>query len=632
MKTKNSGVPDARPALVRNFCTALFALLLLLPASPLQAALRTLPGHVPAAVAGLPPQGVLPAANHLDLSIRLPLRNKAELTDLIQQLYDPASTNFHRYLTPAQFTERFGPTVQDYQSVQDFARSNRLVVESTFGNRALLEVSGSVADIQAAFQVTLRTYRHPTENREFYAPDVEPKVDARLPIVEINGLDNYIVPHPGNHGVRPPGPAPGGGSGPNGDFWGYDFRKAYVPNVSLNGAGQIAGLFELDGYYPSDIAAYESMTGLPNLVPTLIKVGSFNGVPSTNFSSVGEVSLDIESEIAMAPGLAGLWVYEGNYTASILTQMAVDDVAKQISSSWFFGRATTNDTELLEMAAQGQSFFQCSGDNLAYVNGINYGPNSGPPSDDPYLTSVGGTMLTTASDKSWLSETNWNNENGVNGSGGGISTVFTIPIWQQGVNMSANGGSTTHRNIPDVAMVADYCTFVSNNGHTNSWWGTSIAAPLWAGFTALVNQQAVGENKPTVGFLNPALYAIGGGAYYNNYFHDITLGNNTWSSSPNAYYATTGYDLCTGWGSPNGISLINALAGDAGPVYVNFNYNGTPKNGQYNTPYNTLGSGVSAVANYGTIFIETAGSSSETMTITKPMTITSQDVPATVGN
>ena len=98
-------------------------------------------------------------------------------------------------------------------------------------------------------------------------------------------------------------------------------------------------------------------------------------------------------------------------------------------------------------------------------------------------------------------------------------------------------------------MVADNCIFVSNNGHTNSWWGTSIAAPLWAGFTALVIEQAAAEEgKPTVGFINPALYAIGEGAEYNNVFHDITIGNNTWTGSPNHYYAATGYDLCTGWG------------------------------------------------------------------------------------
>ncbi len=632
MKARNSGIPKAGSALAGKFGALVLALLLLLAAGSVRAAQHALQGHVPGVVGSLQPQGQLAPTSRLELSIALSLHNQDKLNQLLQQLYDPASTNFHAYLTPKQFTEQFGPTVQEYAAVQDFARSNGLVVENTYGNRALVGVSGSVAQIEAAFQTTLHTYRHPTENREFYAPDVNPKVDDSLKISRINGLDNYVLPRPGSLGIRPPGHVPAGGSGPGGGFVGYDFRNAYAPGVSLNGLGQVVAVFELDGFYANDITAYENMGGLPHVVPTVVKVGTFNGLPSSNFNAVGEVSLDIESEIAMAPGLASLLVYEGNDTASILTRIATDDLAKQISSSWFFGNATTNDTELLEMAAQGQTFFQCSGDNLAYVNGINYGANSGPPADNPYLVSVGGTMLTTASDKSWQSETNWNNDNGVNGSGGGSSTVYSIPTWQKGVNMSANGGSTTMRNIPDVALVADYCVFISNNGSTNSWWGTSIAAPLWAGFTALVNQQAVSEGKPTVGFLNPALYAIGESAYYNNCFHDITIGNNTWSNSPNAYYARTGYDLCTGWGSPTGINMINALAGYGGPVFVNFNYTGSPKNGRYNTPYSTLAQGVSAVANYGTVFIETAGSSAETMTITKPMTITAENGAATVGN
>ena len=89
--------------------------------------------------------------------------------------------------------------------------------------------------------------------------------------------------------------------------------------------------------------------------------------------------------------------------------------------------------------------------------------------------------------------------------------------------------------------------------------GTSCAAPLWAGFTALVNQQAAAAGQATVGFLNPALYAIGKGASYTSNFHDITTGNNFSSSSPSKFSAVAGYDLCTGWGTPNGTNLINAF-------------------------------------------------------------------------
>jgi hypothetical protein len=126
--------------------------------------------------------------------------------------------------------------------------------------------------------------------------------------------------------------------------------------------------------------------------------------------------------------------------------------------------------------------------------------------------------------------------------------------------MSANGGSTTFRNIPDVALTADNILVYYGNGTNGEVGGTSCAAPLWAGLAALMNEQAAAAGKSTVGFLNPALYALGGNASYAG-FHDITTGNNFSSASPSSYSAVTGYDLCTGWGTPAGQNLINAIAG-----------------------------------------------------------------------
>src|ERR1039458_10173638 len=118
-------------------------------------------GHVPAAVARLAPAGSLPGTQRLNLAIGLPLRNRPELDALLQQLYDPASPNYHRYLTPEEFTARFGPTANDYQALMDFAKSNGLAVTVTHPNRVVLDVAGTVTDIQKAFRLTLRTYRHP---------------------------------------------------------------------------------------------------------------------------------------------------------------------------------------------------------------------------------------------------------------------------------------------------------------------------------------------------------------------------------------------------------------------------------------------------------------------------------------
>jgi subtilase family serine protease len=160
---------------------------------------------------------------------------------------------------------------------------------------------------------------------------------------------------------------------------------------------------------------------------------------------------------------------------------------------------------------------------------------------------------------------NWG---GGTGSSGGISSYYAIPTWQQGISMSANGGSTNMRNIPDVALTGDNVYVVYGDGSSNTFGGTSCATPLWAAFVALVNQQAASYGLTSIGFVNPAIYAIGKGTQYASLLHDITTGNNTSSTSPNEFYATTGYDLCSGWGTPNGASLINALAPLSDPLGV----------------------------------------------------------------
>jgi subtilase family serine protease len=537
---------------------------------PAAAAQQTLHGHVPEAIARLhlQPVGRLPAQERLSLVVGLPLRNREEFNNLLQQIYDPSSPQYHRYLTPQQIAGKFGPGEQDYQAVVTFAQANGLEVSGTHADRTLLRVEGTVADIEKAFHVTMLVYPHPTEARTFYAPNVEPCLDLAVPILHISGLNNCILPRPSGQVGTPlkqrADATPAAGSGPGGAYRGNDFRAAYVPGTSLNGAGQAVGLLELDGYYTNDIQTYETNASLPDVTLTNVLIDGFSGIPDSEANWVGEVSLDIEMVISMAPGISEVIVYEAPncccYWVDILKQMQEDNIAKQLSSSWLFDYDDPNaDTVYQEFAVQGQSFFQCSGDYLAFYRDV---PQW---TDDPNVTLVGGTMLTTTGPGgSWVSETTWNNGDGINGSGGGISTSymgnFPIPSWQTNINMTANHGSTTMRNIPDVSLVAYDAWVVWNNGSSGWWWGTSIATPLWAGFTALVNQQAEKNGEPMVGFLNPALYAIGEGPLYASCFHDITTGNNTDMFSSGLYYAVAGYDLCTGWGTPNGASLINALA------------------------------------------------------------------------
>jgi len=336
---------------------------------------------------------------------------------------------------------------------------------------------------------------------------------------------------------------------------GNDVRAAYIPGSPLTGAGQTVGLLEFDGYSAHDITNYEYRAGLPNVTVTNVLLDGVMGEPTETGGEV-EVSLDIEVAIAMAPGLSEVIVYEGADWHDLLNRMADDNLAKQLSCSWYIFAGAPDpvaDQIWEQMAIQGQSFFNASGDSGAYGGPIDF------PGDSPYITQVGGSTLTTAGPGGdYVSETVWNWNNG-DASSGGVSTYYSIPSWQARVDMSNNLGSTTMRNTPDVALTADN-VYVRVDGWDEDEGGTSCAAPLWAGFTALINEQAAANGRPPMGFINPQIYALGLEASYTMGLHAITTGSNVPPYSTSGKFpAVPGYDLCTGWGSPNGTNLINAL-------------------------------------------------------------------------
>ena len=184
------------------------------------------------------------------------------------------------------------------------------------------------------------------------------------------------------------------------------------------------------------------------------------------------------------------------------------------------------------------------------------------------MTVVGGTTLTTSGAKGrWVSEKVWNDGAG-HGSGGGISSHYTLPAWQSGIASTTNAASSIRRNTPDVAMVADNVEIRYGNGKSQIVVGTSCAAPLWAGLAAIINQRAASAGRLPIGFVNPALYAVGRDARYAASFHDIVVGNNFRIASPTSFRAVAGYDLCTGWGTPAGSALLEAFAGPADPMVL----------------------------------------------------------------
>lgn len=521
----------------------------LLTGAAAQAANLTLTAHVPAAVRSHTATriGAADPAATLKIAMALPMRHQAELDAFLRDIYNPASPHYKHYLSVAEFTERFGPTQSDYDAATAYLTAHGLRITGQAANRYLIDAEGSVADIQRAFNTTIGRYRHPTQNRNFFAPDSEPALDLNVPVLHIVGLDNFTLPAPRFRHSQDGRAARNSGSGPSGNFLGSDIRAAYYGGTALTGAGQTVGLMELEGYNIADINTYFSKFG-PKLTTSVVGVSTDgSSLSCTGSCDDSEQSLDIEYAIAMAPGLKQVTVYVANSAESVLNRMVSDNTAKQLSTSWGWNEDfATDDPIFKEMAAQGQTNLTASGDDSSLKA-------SGPwPEEDANITAVGGTDLVTVSaGGAWKSETGWDDSAG----GPSLDKTITIESYQEPFITTANGGSKTLRNVPDIAGDANLDNYICADGTcTGGYGGTSFASPIWAGFIALANQQAAAKGAPAVGWLNPQLYALAGSSTYASAIHDETSGTS------GKFKATTSYDLVTGIGSPNGTALLNYLA------------------------------------------------------------------------
>jgi kumamolisin len=503
------------------------------------------------------------------LDIVLPLRNQADLNNLLQELYDPSSSSYRHFLTVPEFTARFGPSQEDYDAVIRYAKTNGFVVVGGSRDGMDVQIEGSVASIETAFHVSMGIYQHPTENRTYFAPDREPMVDLPFPLWHISGLDNFSIPHPmfvkksdfaSAHGINANAVVSHAttGSGPSASFLGSDMRAAYYGGTTLSGAGQNLGLLEFLGTDLADLDTYFNNVGQTNNVPITLLSTDGTSTSCLDTRAGGscddtEQTLDMTQAIGMAPGLASLVMYVGSTDTAMISAMTTHNpLPTTIGCSWGWTPAdpSTLNPYFQKMAAQGQNFFAASGDASTWSS-----RNEAWPADNAFVVSVGGTDLITASaGGAWKSETAWVD------SGGGISPdSIAIPSWQQlaGVINSTNRGSTTLRNGPDVSANANFTFYVCADQTTctaNEFGGTSFATPMWAGYIALVNEQLAANGEPTIGFINPTIYSQSVTSSYGTEFHDITSGTS------GSFSAVAGYDLVTGWGSPNGTGLINALA------------------------------------------------------------------------
>lgn len=570
-----------------------------------------LPGHIPGLVKRSVQLGAADPNSPIQLMIGLRPRNAQALKSYVDSLSRSHSTTAHRYLKPAQIAAAFAPAPTAQNAFIAYMQQAGFRLTQTYTDHLMLGFTGTIGEAEQAFQIQINNYRSPT-GRQFYAPDTEPSVPAALaPVIQsISGLDTArVFTHPPviakqrstPQSASPRVTCPTAQSGPFNYYLPGQIASAYnlsgLYSSSYRGEGQTIGLLELDDYVSYDISTYTSCYGGSSVPISRILVNG--GTGHAPGSGAIEVELDMELVLSAAPRLASLKVYEAANTVvgyiADWSQMIYNDAVPIISTSWgscessgFAQAVYSQENSMFQIAAlQGQTILAAAGDSGSNDcgNTMPTTPAVDDPASQPYVTGVGGTTLSLNSNGSYNTESVWNNSYG--SGGGGISSLWSMPSWQQGpgvinsfssnVPCGASAGSYC-REVPDVALNADpttgyavYCTAVAQGSSGpcfpgNPWLvvgGTSAGAPMWAAMVALANEKSLHDGNFNLGFLDPMLYQIDANASstsYSNDFHDTTTGSNyTTGDGNNEYPAGANYDMASGLGSYNAAALAADL-------------------------------------------------------------------------
>ncbi len=470
-------------------------------------------------------------------------------------------------LSRSQYEARYGADAQDLKKVQRFARAHKLKISSVNRGARTMMLSGPVAAFSKAFQVDLAHYESPQGAYRGRTGPVFIPAALKGVILGVHGLDNR--PHARPHfrlATSARGAAQPRAAAQSVSYTPLQVAQCYDFPSGVSGQGQTIGIIELGGgFTQSDLSSYFNSLGItPAPRVTAVSVDGAENQPtgSTNGPDT-EVMLDIEVAGAVAPGANIVVYFAPNTDAGFLDAInqAVGDKQNNpsvISISWGGPESTytsqslqSYNSALQSAAAVGVSVCIAAGDNGS-TDGVTDGlQHVDFPASSPYALACGGTHLI-ASGSAITTENVWNDQPSDGATGGGISATFPLPSWQSGANVppSVNPGSFVGRGLPDVSGDADPDTGyqVEVDGSNTVVGGTSAVAPLWAGLIARFNSGL----KSSVGYLNPTIYqqlAAAAGT-----FHDITSGNN------GAYQAGAGWDACSGWGSPNGAAIFQALA------------------------------------------------------------------------
>ncbi|MCL5054601.1 MAG: S53 family peptidase [Firmicutes bacterium] len=482
-------------------------------------------------------------------------------------------------LTHSDFEQKYGAASKDMQAVRQFAQKNHLKIMKTDSAARTLVLEGKASDLNQAFGIQMNRYQD-SKGAQFRAYQGNLQIPKNLAgkVIGVFGLNDRPIVHPyikilsGKPGAPAQGTGPVSGPLRPSGLFGTSYNAPQVAQMynfpkGTDGSGQTIGIIEFGGgYNPSDLQTYFQQLGIPMPNIKSVSVDGATNQPTGNANGPdGEVDLDIEVAGADAPKANIVVYFAPNSNQGFIDafNQAIHDKVNHPNvisvswggdeSSWDAQTMNSLNSILKDAAALGITVCAASGDNSA-SDGTS-GKSVDFPASDPYVLGCGGTSLQANSAGTQIaSETAWGDGTPTDsGSGGGVSSDFPLPSWQQAAkaNIPPSPTQAGGRGVPDVASDADPNTGynVVIDGQQTVVGGTSASAPMWAALIARLNQ-GLGSN---VGFVNPALYKIySSPTLYKEAFHDITQGSNGYPAGP-------GWDPVTGLGSPNGQGLLAAL-------------------------------------------------------------------------
>ena len=524
----------------------------------------------------------------IHLNILLHMRHHAQFEKCLASINDQNSPNYRHFLNSTTIMP-YMPTYGHRTSIVSFLASNGFKVEYT-SSPLVIKASAPVSTVENAFGVQINVYQVPINKkinykeyqsmihangygRPFYAADSKPRLPSNILTLvnSIQGLDNYTRAKP----LESPCSGP---YCPQGIQSGYQFSPLY--SSGLDGSGQNVAIVDCAGdpNPQSAINTYDIQYGLP---PTTLKIFYPDGNPSSYDPSwASESMMDVEAVHTVSPGATIDLIYDDCNSGSPMNgidYVATNHIASIVSNSWGFSCSSgacsdahlssslvsSSDNRLELDAAQGLTILFASGDDGATPDGTNLGTDF--PASDPDVLSVGATnlVLTGCGDKTCA---RYGSETGAQISGGGYSNYFAEPSWQKTAL-----GTKSGRAVPDVSMLGyapSFWVYSTNSDKcgtsiiaTSGWFGcagTSLSAPLWAGYIAIMKQSA---GAASLGNVAPLLYGLYNTTSYSCSFHDIVAGNNIMNGGglQSGYLATRGWDPVSGLGSPIANNLTSVI-------------------------------------------------------------------------